>query len=299
MDVITQKNSIDTEAVVILYGWLGCIPKNLKKYAELYTNHAQHKCAAIYGTVNTAAVIFRHKPSLTASVMDSVRKAASIVREVEASKKMAGDSAHVGEPIPVLLHYFSNGGSFLAIRLKELINDAIAGNIKEEQDSEDLILLNERLKGRGHEVLDSSPAFISEAISYRVLDASVPNLPLRILLKGLLFMSLKFHRLISYLPGRNAENLVFWNDVLESDLCPRQAFVYSTADRLTDSKKLDEYIDERKKRGIDVTAVLKFEDSDHVMHMRKYPKEYQEKIVDHALKASVLHNKKSHSETCE
>ena len=87
-------------------------------------------------------------------------------------------------------------------------------------------------------------------------------------------------------------NLVFWNDMLESDLCPRQAFVYSTSDRLTDCEKLEDLIEERKKRGIDVTTVLKFEDSDHVMHMRKHPKEYQEKIIDHALRASVQHNKK-------
>ena len=296
MDVITQKNSIDTEAVVILYGWLGCTPKNLKKYAELYTNHAQHKCAAVYGKVNMAALIFRHRPTLAASVMDSVRKAATIVREVEASKKKAaggGDAHHAGEPIPVLLHHFSNGGPFLAIRLKELINDAIAGNIKDEQDSEDLMLLNERLKGRGHEVLDSAPAFIDHSNSYRAIDTSVPNLPLRIFFKGLLFLSFKGYVLVAFLKkGRKTENLVFWNDMLESDLCPRQAFVYSTTGRLTDSKKVDEYIDERKKRGIDVTTVLQFEDSDHVMHMRKHPKEYQEKIIDHALRASVQHNKK-------
>ena len=50
--------------------------------------------------------------------------------------------------------------------------------------------------------------------------------------------------------------------------------MYSTADVLTDSKNREEFIEARQKQGIDVT-VLKFDDSNHVLHMKKHPKEYK------------------------
>jgi hypothetical protein len=279
-----QRHAIDTKAVVILYGWVGATPRNLQKYAELYTNNEHYKCATIYGTASTPSLMTRYRPTLRAVVMESVRKAAATIREVEASSdKSTRDTmtpTRTKKEIPILLHYFSNGGTFLAVSLNELIKDAVSGRIK-EQDGEDLMLLNERLKRRGHEIVDSAPAYIYEATSYRVVDESVPNLPLKIMIKSLIFLSLQRDKLLSYFRGKDdGIYKVFWNDVLESDLCPRQAFVYSTIDHLTDSKKVDEYIEERKKRGIDVTAVLKFEDSGHVMHMRKHPKEYKEKLVD-------------------
>jgi hypothetical protein len=250
----------------------------------LYTNNEHYKCATIYGTASTPSLMTRYRPTLRAVVMESVRKAAATIREVEASSdKSTRDTmtpTRTKKEIPILLHYFSNGGTFLAVSLNELIKDAVSGRIK-EQDGEDLMLLNERLKRRGHEIVDSAPAYIYEATSYRVVDESVPNLPLKIMIKSLIFLSLQRDKLLSYFRGKDdGIYKVFWNDVLESDLCPRQAFVYSTIDHLTDSKKVDEYIEERKKRGIDVTAVLKFEDSGHVMHMRKHPKEYKEKLVD-------------------
>ena len=40
--------------------------------------------------------------------------------------------------------------------------------------------------------------------------------------------------------------VLFCQNMMESELCQRQAFVYSTADVLTDSKKLDEFIEARQ-----------------------------------------------------
>ena len=70
--------------------------------------------------------------------------------------------------------------------------------------------------------------------------------------------------------------------MIENDLCLRQAFIYSTKDHITDSEMIDRLIEKRKERGIDVMC-LKFDDSDHVLHLRKHPKEYSQ-LLDHVLK---------------
>ena len=46
----------------------------------------------------------------------------------------------------------------------------------------------------------------------------------------------------------------------------------STADVFTDSKKLDEFIEARQKRGIHV-IVQKFDDSGHVLHLKEHTEE--------------------------
>jgi hypothetical protein len=111
MNAVSQQNAIDTKAVVIMYGWFGAASKNLKKYAELYINHPQNKCAVVYGTVDKPTIITRNDAKLAAMVMDSVRKAVEIIRNVESA---ATDG---GKDIPVVLHYFSNGGAFIVENL--------------------------------------------------------------------------------------------------------------------------------------------------------------------------------------
>ena len=60
-------------------------------------------------------------------------------------------------------------------------------------------------------------------------------------------------------------------------MCQRQVVVYSTIDKLTGPKKVEEFTDERNGRGIDVT-VVKFDDTDHVLHKKDNPTEYQEGV---------------------
>ena len=156
-----------------------------------------------------------------------------------------------------------------------MIKDAISGQIKDHhQDAEDLKAISKRLKTKGFEVLDSAPAYLYESTAYRVVDSSVPTLPLKLILKCLVYITILITKTASYVRKRERADNIFWKNMLESDLCQRQAFIYSTIDVMTDSEKLDEFIEARKKQGIDVT-VLKFDDSNHVLHMKKHPKEYK------------------------
>lgn len=60
--------------------------------------------------------------------------------------------------IPIVLHYFSNGGAFMAETLDRIIKDSTtSGHVQDKKDSEDLTFLSKRLKTKGYEVLDSCP----------------------------------------------------------------------------------------------------------------------------------------------
>lgn len=77
---------------------------------------------------------------------------------------------------------------------------------------------------------------------------------------------------MAFVTQQKRVDLFFWQNVIESKLCQRQAFMYSTADVFTDSKKLDEFIEARQKRGIHV-IVQKFDDSGHVLHLKEHTEE--------------------------
>jgi len=289
MKVITQPVSTDTKAVVIMFGWVGSLDKHLKKYADLYINHSQQRCAVVYGTSTTATSITRSSKKLTAMVLDSVRKAASIIRTVEqeiVNINDVKDIKYVQKNIPVVIHYFSNGGAFVAEKMNEMMRDIVTRRMDKKispNDVDDFKIINERLKTKGFEILDSCPAYMKYNLYMEVIDRSVQLLPLRAILKTLIFFSHAYKRIMSCVCNRDKVEVLFWKNMLENDLCQRQVYVYSANDSVTDPKMVEEMINARRKRGFDVTA-LKFEDSEHVLHFKIYPDEYKEKIVDYVLK---------------
>jgi len=284
MDVILQKNAVDTQAVVIMFGWYNSAPKHVKKYAELYSNQPQNKCAVVYGSLMTSAFITRNHTLLYSFVMEAVRKAVEIIKHVESENSRTGGAA-AEKKVPVILHYFSNGGAFAVEKFGIMMKDAIAGNLAERQDAEDLKTINSRLKTKGFEVLDSAPGYLKNLLrlAFATINTSIPFLPLKLVVMFLVSISAILMILAKFLvPGREALKTIFWNNMLESDVCQRQAFIYSSVDKLANGDKIDEFVEARKKKGIDVT-VLKFDDSEHCMHMKAHPTEYKEKIVDHVL----------------
>lgn len=278
MNVLLQENDIDTKAVVIMFGWFGAVSKHLKKYADLYVTHSQHKCAAVYGTASNAAIITRNDSKLTSIVIDAVRKAVEIIKAAESA-------TNTKEEIPVILHYFSNGGAFVVEKFWLMMKKATISPRNTEED-EYLQFINTRLKTRGFEVLDSAPAYVYDDTARRVIDSSVRSLFLRNSLKILISITIVLMKTSAFILKKENAAQVFWRNMLESNLCRRQAFVYSSIDKLTDAKKLSDFVEARRKHGIEI-IVVKFDDSDHVLHMKKHPKEYKEQIVDRVLNEVV------------
>ena len=286
MEVLSQENAVDTKAVVIMFGWFRGEMKHLKKYADLYVHHPTHKCDVVYGIASSAALITRNESKLAKIVMDAVQKAVEAIQTAENAINYDSDNDTKKE-IPVILHHFSNGGAFVVEQFWLMMKEAtLPRETKSEnpKNTDDLKFISKRLKTRGFEVLDSAPAYLYDDTAQKVIDSSVQNFPLRMILRSLVSITIVLIKTSAYIHRKGDAAQVFWSNMLESDLCRRQVFVYSSVDKITVAEKLTDFIEARRKQGIDIT-VLKFDDSDHVLHMKKYPEEYKEKILDYVLDA--------------
>lgn len=313
MFTVTSPESFSaTKAVVIMYGWLGAQPKHLQKYADMYSNITtdgdggeDYLCSVVHGTASARGIMIRDKSELTAAVIESVQKAARIVKELE--KRPKGDehddeheeinndndnSTVTTRTVPVVIHYLSNGGAYVAEQLEQMIQEAKHGRLKtanrnlEADVIEDLKLIANRLQTHGCEIADSAPVYMHVESAMRAIDTAIPSAPSRWLIKCLFYANTYLRLLGAWISRTETEPEIFWNNMIRSELCPRQAFIYSSADTVTDVSKLDELIGLRKKRVDVEVSVLKFDDSEHVLHYRKYPKEYIEFVKKQLLGSS-------------
>lgn len=262
------KPNTNPRAVVIMYGWVGAADKHVKIYANLYS---EQSCAVIYGTASYRAGLLKIKSSLSSVVLESTKLASNLIKE---SDGKGVESAKT----PVVLHYFCNGGAFIAERFHLMVKEARDAKAGISMgNNEDLLFTHERLSQRGFEVIDSAPASMEFSTGFRAIDAAITNIFPRFLAKFVFaFWFIVFYP-ISILRGTNPVDVDFWNNMTELDLCSRQAFIYSKKDRISDYNKIDNLIAQRRKRGIEVVA-QRFEESDHVMHLRKYPEQYKDVI---------------------
>ena len=268
-----------SKAVAILYGWLGSEPKYVKKYADIYTRNG---CTVIYGTAPIKTVMTRNKTELCQFAMESVRKAATIIRTLEEEEQNENENGN-NKDLPVILHYFSNGGAFVAEHLEAMIQNAkqekkTIANMN-DNDLLDLKLVANRLQSKGYEILDSAPAYLHDDSGYRAIEAAVPNFMVQMCVKLIYSVTLFYKYTIIYIFGAPNVRDEFWDSMIHSQLCPRQLYIYSDKDKLTDSNMLDDLIEKKKQQGIHILR-NKFQDSDHVLHFRKYPQEYEASVLN-------------------
>ena len=246
--------------------------KHVKKYADLYVDR---NCAVVYGIAPLPSLLFGHVPTFNNLAMEGVREVCNIVRTVEKEKKDDG-------VVPILTHVFSNGGALVTFALDSLLEETIKAGKKETQDEIDLLFFAERIQQNGFEIFDSAPAYLYPELYHSVIETAIPNVPMQMVAKALIWIGKSLHELSDAIASREPFPTRFWKDMIESEMFKRQAFLYSTTDKLTDYSKVEELIEIRKSRGIDILA-FNFKDSDHVQHWRKYPKEYEhmlEKILE-------------------
>ena len=292
MSVLIPSNpSSKTKAVVLMYRWFGASKNHIQKYANFYK---KRNCAVVYGVAPFLSVVFRHAPTFQAFAIKSVGQVCHIVRHVEEEKRrmyhdvttsqQQGESPQSGQKsVPIITHSFSNGGTFVTAELTSMVqelkktqNDEVKEE-KQNQDQIDLQLFSERIQSNGFEVYASAPAYLYPEKFHHVVESAVSNKVAQWIGKFSMGMGNKLTQLSDFIDGRDAYPIRFWNNLIQNDLCKRQAFLYSTADSLTDSSKIEELIQARKSRGIQVLD-LNFQDSEHVQHWRQYPKEYEDML---------------------
>ena len=250
-------------AIVLLMGWWGAELRHVEKYAQLYS---QKDCATVSVIADTLQVMMHlGYPCLDNCVRDAATAVSGIIRDHEKS----------GRKIPVIIHTFSNAGTFMAERLEVLIQQA-----REDLKvpcCEDLVLLGERLDG---EIFDSAPAYPDIKLGFTSTNGVVfgNSIIVKVIVGILFFLAGAMWVICNWILGLPDVRWTFWNNMREGRLCLRQAYIYSTADDITNVQQLEDLIENRKE--FSNVSVLKFEDSKHVLHMMKHPKSYERMIDD-------------------
>lgn len=268
--VLRTDGDLPPKAIVIMYGWLGSQMKHIEKYARLYV---QRNCTVVYGNAHSTAIMFRSESELTKVVLESVMEAAKILRKLESQET------------PVIMHYFSNGGAFLAERFEQMVvnmNDEASSNLSDSSYA-DLMYVATRLKETGFEIADSAPAYLHTSSGLKAIDTSVSNVFIRTIFRSIFGLSVFVKDTVLKPCNEETTRETFWKNVINSTLCNKQAFIYSATDVLTDHEKIDELIEERKSRGILVTA-KKLDESEHVLHLRSHPEIYNE-LIDEVIES--------------
>ena len=257
-------------AIVLLMGWWGAELRHVEKYAQLYHDK---DCATVSVIADTMQVMMHlGYPCLDNCVRDAATEVCKIIRNHETSARK----------IPVIIHTFSNAGTFMAERLEVLIQQARC-DLK-VPCREDLVLLGARLDG---EIFDSAPAYPDIKLGFTSTNGVVfgNSIIIKIIVGFLFFLAGAVSFFSNWILGLPDVRWTFWNNMREGRLCLRQAYIYSTSDDITNVKQLEELIENRKQ--FSNVSVLKFEDSKHVLHMIKHPKAYG-KLIDDFLRKTKL-----------
>jgi Eukaryotic protein of unknown function (DUF829) len=180
--------------------------------------------------------------------------------------------------IPVILHVFSGGGCVVLEQLEIVLaqsKDAVVTSGCSTGQQTDLLHLYEAIQ-RGGQVFDSSPADLSLESGLQAIASGVPNKTVRLLIQIVFVIFAIINRIISHVTRQPTGPEQHWTHMLESDIANRQAYIYSTVDRLTNHVKVEQMIAHRRKQRPEAHVMVKrFDDSQHCAHLVKHPKEYQ------------------------
>mmetsp|Transcript_7796 Transcript_7796/g.21051 ORF Transcript_7796/g.21051 Transcript_7796/m.21051 type:complete len:309 (-) Transcript_7796:169-1095(-) len=290
---ICVKEVEDSKAVVLLFGWMGSPLKHVDKYAELYNDRG---CSTVSAIADPTAIMTRWKSKIRTDMLRVLPHVAKLIRHAEMEKASRnsdgdGDGGSDDAKVPLIIHAFSNGGVFNLemLDLELLLREEEYGESESEdkqnkEATDDLYLIGERMK-LGWQVFDSAPAYLYLANSMQAIrEATGSNYFLQFGIFSLLFTAVGFYnfRMLFGYPSSAEE---YWDNMSNSTSGRKQAYIYSLGDEITDVAKLEELIETRRAKGVDL-IVMKCEDSAHVQHMRSYKEEYCA-LIDDVIERSV------------
>ncbi|KAF5306565.1 hypothetical protein FQR65_LT07292 [Abscondita terminalis] len=234
---LSKENDTSKTPIVILFGWAGCNDKHLCKYSQIYDDKG--------------FITLRYSAPLKFIFWQRSRLKSIGERLVKLLYDMNFESH------PIIVHCFSNGGAFL------LYNFLLA-------------LERNSIKLKGV-VFDSSPGHRRILSLYRAVSAIIGgNFFNKVIFSMLvtLFLGImwQFEVMKDCLFGKGHQSDPIKYLQVENSGCP-QYFIFSKADALISYKDVEEFMNLRRARGVDV-SYLKFDNSPHLKHYLYYKQEY-------------------------
>ncbi|CAA7267477.1 unnamed protein product [Cyclocybe aegerita] len=262
------KSDVDVESkvaaptVILLFGWMGARLPHLLKYIKVYDElYPQATKIVIRSEASFFWTIKRRKSAYLAPVVEALEALGCLPPLKSSSvlvRKAAIDSALPPPKPRVLVHTFSNGGSWQLATLSDILAD--------------------RASSYTHAPLPAS-ALIFDSCPGRAFTGAIRN-PLvaataRTLI-WLVYLYLSFRQLFLRGPSTidnmkarlNKEKLLPW-----FGRRTRRLYVYSTGDEIIPAKEVDRHAEKAREAGLMVTQV-RFKDSPHVAHAKVHPEEY-------------------------
>lgn len=253
-------------AVAVILGPLGVSNTQLGNLEHLYRSRG-------------CSTVTAYSPPLTFLRNGSLKDVAQAV-VTEATAAIEAGEVSVQHVLPVVVHLFSNGGSFVLYELEQLLVDT--NQEKETAPFWDRLRL-------GYQFFDSCPCYIRMVWDTKHLSDSFPHPAWSSWSRNLYSLGASLSlttwcvmTLSAYKPAK------LWRHWLDSDVCSNQIYVYSSCDMLSDAAAVERLVEHR--RSIANVDTRRFDDSNHCRMHIDHPLEYGA-VIDKALHESVVRSR--------
>jgi hypothetical protein len=211
----------------------------MEKYAAIYTDM---QCATLTGVANNRAILIKDDEALHQYAQKRLTDVSRLLQD--------------NNKLPVIFHMFSNGGGFVWEQMERLLEhpdnhdylhpkksvESIDTEETPLHSNTNLSLVRKNIRGQ---IFDSCPAYPTMKTVMAALELSgIAKQSLLLLVALKLFMLVFFllESMRNFVCRKNHPLIVYWNQLLNSDICRRQAFIYSTSDTATDPSHLQDFI---------------------------------------------------------
>ena len=252
----------NNKPVVILAGWLGCHPRNLRRYSQLYNSLGWDTIVQI-ASPRSIVMSMSEGPSYSQpSSSEMQHLAINTLKELQ-----------VLQPPYFIIHIFSNGGCFLWECIRYILYEQdTSKQLSSTHSSINVSNLKHKLIGV---IFDSAPGYYDGKIDD--LQSALEYVSSDIERKDLLTKTKTLDQNVVH--QRFAE---FWNGLLNDSTNIPQLYLYSQCDHLASAKYIEKLIEYRNDRIGMKRRVWKhnFLDSEHCCHLLKYPEEYSKSVKE-------------------